>query len=124
MKTPLILLTLLTVFSMHTFAQDFPHTVVLEKYKVSSFINSMSFSPDGQMLAASWSGAGGIYLWDTETGQLNKIFTESISSIVFSPDGQTLASVGRNGIYLWDTKIGQLNKILTELSPFTREQSL
>ena len=64
MKIILTLLILITVFSLNTFAQDFPYTS-LEGH--TSRITKIVFSPDGAMLA-SVSEDRTIRLWDIATG--------------------------------------------------------
>ncbi|MDE0637377.1 MAG: dockerin type I domain-containing protein, partial [Candidatus Poribacteria bacterium] len=87
----------------------------------TDYVQSVAFSPDGQMLA---SGSGGkwqgddntIRLWNVETGtELRKItrHTGSVYSVVFSPDGQMLTSGSSDDtIRLWDVETGaELRKI-------------
>ena len=72
-------------------------------------VSSVSFSPDGQILAS-----GGYYapirLWDVATGDTIRTLSGhpgSVSSVSFSPDGQILASGGGyNTIRLWDVATG------------------
>ena len=119
MRMTLILFMLLTVFSGHTFAQDFPH-IVLEGHFLK--VNGVAFSPDGTMLA-SGNNEDAILLWDVNTGELLETFeghTDGVDSVAFSPDGSTLASVGggasgREGgtIHLWDIATGRLKDTRT-----------
>jgi len=71
----------------------------------SSWVNSVTFSPDGQLLA-SGSGNSTIKLWDMETMKELRILkghSADIRSVAFSPDGQILASGSNdNTIKLWD----------------------
>jgi WD40 repeat protein len=71
----------------------------------SSWVNSVTFSPDGQLLA-SGSGNSTIKLWDMETMKELRILkghSADIRSVAFSPDGQILASGSDdNTIKLWD----------------------
>ena len=75
-------------------------------------IGSITFSPDGEMLA-SVSGKT-IRLWNFVTGEYKQTLTGNrwgIRSIAFSPDGRTLASGGgdrfRDEIHLWDVVTGE-----------------
>lgn len=78
-------------------------------------IRSVSFSPDGQTLAATknWNT---IYFWDVDTGKVKNTITGDLGSpfsVAFSPDGRTLASGGwDNTIRLWDVKTGTLKHTL------------
>ena len=55
--------------------------------------NSVSFSPDGRILAG---GTFDLHLWHARTGEhLRTLDAEIIQSLSFSPDGQTLASAER-----------------------------
>ena len=69
-----------------------------------SSVLSISFSPDGKILA---SAGGGLRLWDIDTGKEKAILTELFTQAVsFSPDGKTLASGGK-GLCLWDVATGK-----------------
>ena len=112
MRTTLILFILLTVFSVHTFAQGFPH-IVLEGHVLK--VNSVAFSPDGTMLA-SGNDEDAVLLWDVTTGELLKAFEgnpQGVDSVAFSPDGSTLASAGEDTVRLWDIATGRLKDTLT-----------
>ena len=65
---------------------------------------SVSFSPDGQILASA-SGDNTVRLWNPNTGQLlNTLIghTDWVYSVSFSPDGKTLASGGADyTVRLW-----------------------
>jgi WD40 repeat protein len=75
----------------------------------SGMINSVTFSSDGRLLAAS-SIASTIQLWDTATGVLRQTFeghSEMINSVTLSSDGRLLAAGSIAGtIQLWDTETG------------------
>jgi WD40 repeat protein len=79
-------------------------------------INSVAFSPDGQLLAT-----GGlepmVRLWDPATGQQLRALpghTDRIMSVAFSPDGQLLASASWDPmVRLWDPATGQQRRVLT-----------
>ena len=107
MKTILTLLVLLTVFSLNTFAQDFPYTS-LEGH--TSSVTKIVFSPDGAMLAST-SEDRTIRLWDVATGTHRHTLTghnSYIYSVAFSSDGLTLASGSENGrIRFWNVTTGQ-----------------
>ena len=78
-------------------------------------VNSVAFSPDGQILA-SGSDDDTIRLWDVNTDELIETFeghTSSVTSVTFSPDGQTLASGSRDETTrLWNVDTGELLKTL------------
>lgn len=101
MKTTLTLLILLTLFSLNTFAQDFPPHTVLEQN-----IEGFQFSFDDQTLIG-WRGHE-IHLWDIATGTRKTILKADgeVRSVSFSFDGKTLASVSGKAIQLWDIATG------------------
>ncbi|MCP4108898.1 MAG: AAA family ATPase, partial [Desulfobacteraceae bacterium] len=79
------------------------------------FVNSVSFSPDGKLLAA---GAGSIFkgdstvrLWDVETGKTVTEFrghSGSVRSISVRPDGRLLASGSYDTtVRQWDVENGK-----------------
>ncbi|KAE8371623.1 ankyrin repeat-containing domain protein [Aspergillus bertholletiae] len=81
----------------------------------SYWVQSVTFSPDGQILA-SGSDDYTIRLWDVKSGHhLHTLEGHSywVQSVTFSPDGQILASGSFNHtIQLWNAKTGALQKIL------------
>jgi WD40 repeat protein len=72
--------------------------------------NTISFSPDGQLVATA--GTAGLLLWDTASGRLARgplmVSTESAaspSSVAFDPRGGLLVSV-TSTVQLWDSATG------------------
>jgi WD40 repeat protein/energy-coupling factor transporter ATP-binding protein EcfA2 len=76
---------------------------------------SVSFSPDGRMLATG-SADKTIRLWDVPTGKEKAVLAGHsfiVSSVSFSPDGQTLASGSWDEtVRLWDVAKGQQKAML------------
>ena len=73
-------------------------------------VNSVAFSPDGEMLA-SGSRDKTIEIWDMKKGKRWFTLTghgDSVNSVAFSPDGEMLASGSRDKtIEIWDMKKGK-----------------
>jgi WD40 repeat protein len=87
-------------------------------------VSSVTFSPDGNLLASSSWLDHAIRLWDTSDlnnpkpiGQPLHGHTGFVTSVAFSPDGKTLASVGDKTVRLWDlttpTDVKELTAPLT-----------
>ena len=78
----------------------------------SNYVLSVSFSPDGSVLAAAGSGdaGGAVYLWDVATWEEIAVIRRDSSNAMmsFSPDSNTLAYfIGEsNTVHLWDIASG------------------
>ena len=85
-------------------------------------INSITFSPDGQMIAGGIKASEVICLWDAATGENLRFMRENapnglhwVNTVAFSPDSKILASGSEDGnLYLWDVETGRKLKTLTE----------
>ena len=79
-------------------------------------VNSVAFSPDGQLLA-SGSSDKRVRLWDPATGEHLRTLTGHTSyvrAVAFSPDGQLLASGSSDKrVRLWDPATGEHRRTLT-----------
>ena len=92
-----------------------------------SFINSMSFSPDGHLLVTA-SSEGKTKLWTVATAKLNATLPNGgiVFKAIFSPDGAMLATLDNSGsdgehtIKLWTVATGKLRAAMT-VKGFTRE---
>lgn len=72
----------------------------------SASVYSISFSPDGRLLA-SGSVDKTIRLWNVETKKVLYIisnYSKSVYSVSFSPDGRLLASSNGNNTIIWDVE--------------------
>ena len=80
-----------------------------------SFVRSVVFSPDGEMLASA-TDKGIVRLWHVSTGTLQKTLTghrQSVYTMAFSPDGSFLTSGSADGtVRLWDTRSGKAKHVL------------
>ncbi len=70
-------------------------------------VQGVAFSPDGHQVLAACAGVPGpkrIGLWDTETGQLVRYFSErvGVTSVAFSPDGRRVISGNSGFVYKYD----------------------
>ena len=66
-----------------------------------STVYSVSFSPDGKILAAGCADAT-VQLWDVGTGRLVRTLTghpKSVTSVEFSPDGRLIASSSNERVW-------------------------
>ena len=90
-------------------------------------VGSLSFSPDGAVLASGGEELG-VRFWDTETGELLATLRRlqdlrPAGALAFSPDGKTLAVGGgpllglvtdnlRSSVVLWDVESKKARKVL------------
>lgn len=66
-------------------------------------VTALAWSPDGQTLVTGTDpdGGHGIYVWDTETGDLLAMFGASAPSLAYSPNGDFIAG-GGSRVTIWD----------------------
>jgi WD40 repeat protein len=87
----------------------------------SSWVNTVIFSPDGQLLASA-SGNSTVRLWDSRTGASRntlKGHSDSVNTVVFSLEGQLLASASDDStVRLWDVQTDEAIQI------FSTEESI
>ncbi len=77
----------------------------------------MRFSPDGKILAASYSG-GPVRLWDVNAGAVvGALFDHrrDVRSLALSPNGSMLATSTRREAQLWNAETGELLHTLTKV---------
>ncbi|HWC89724.1 MAG TPA: WD40 repeat domain-containing protein, partial [Pirellulales bacterium] len=72
-------------------------------------VNSLSWSPDGKVLASSGSFDKTVRLWNVETGLLLRTFPDFkdyVETVRWSADGRRLAAAGgfSGWIWIWDTQ--------------------
>lgn len=111
-----------------TFKRDFPNWMyhfpkVNEKWSAelqaleghSGWVESVAFSPDGQLLA-SGSYDQTVCLWNMATGGLQTILeghAHPVRSVAFSPNGRLLVSASEDQLVcLWNTATGTLQQII------------
>ena len=80
-------------------------------------ITSVRSSPDGKILAASYSG-GPVRLWDVNAGAVvGALFDHrrDVRSLALSPNGRMLATSTRREAQLWNAETGELLHTLTKV---------
>jgi serine/threonine protein kinase/sugar lactone lactonase YvrE len=91
------------------------------------FTFSLSFRPDGSLLASTRGTSGVVVLWDPSTGKPRSMLTghsSKINSLAFSPDGKTLASCSTDGtIRLWDPDKAREKRLIVVKHVETRSET-
>ena len=74
-------------------------------------IDSVSFSPDGELLAATTLQSNETHLWELRSGRRRHVLKGHIHGVkasAFSPDNRTLATAsGDRKVKLWNVATGQ-----------------
>lgn len=87
------------------------YSIVRGIHRGGDVIRSITFSPDGSRLAASFAHNSTICVRDSQTGNTVKEFDSGLwsSRIRYSPDGTRIITVSgiRGDIALWDTTSGE-----------------
>ena len=120
-----IVLILLSLFSLNTFAQDYTQWGLPEGAKMrlgkGRLSGSIAYSPDGTRLAVA--SDIGIWLYDTTTHQEVALLTghtDRLPSVAFSPDGLIIASASWDGtVRLWDARTGEHRQTLDHRNRLT-----
>lgn len=95
----------LTLLLSQTPAQTKQNVELVIQTSHSSAGFSVSFSPDGRILASD--GGGSIILWDVKSGRQIRTF-DGDSPVAFAPDGRTFAATSdKKNIKLWDIMNGK-----------------
>ncbi len=91
--------------------QSDTESLAYEVKKHTDWITAVAFSPDGVLLASA-DRAGGLHLWEAETG--NEYLTlgghggQSINGLSWRSDSNVLASAGNDGaVRLWEVENGR-----------------
>jgi WD40 repeat protein len=99
-------------------------------------VNSVAFSPDGELVAVGGGGVGGsgvLEIWSATTGKLCETLdpaSNEVNGVAFSPDGRSLAVGGINAdlvggfLELWNASTGRLVRSFSEQFFFPRITSL
>ena len=88
-------------------------TEAFQTFKHAEAIDSLQFSPDGELLAAGDSG-GKVKIWSLKNGAAIKELPEahkgSVSCVTFSLDGKLVASAcDDDGVKVWDLESGAVS---------------
>ena len=84
-------------------------------YGFNFYFQSISFSPDGRMLALG-NADGRVFLYDVRSGRIRHTLeehTDSVLSVAFNPSGLIVASAGLDQtVRLWDVATGEIRHTL------------
>ena len=84
-------------------------------YAVRAALDDVAFSPDGTLVAAADTTAGGFRLWDVPSGTCLRGLhaPHLVHYLRFSPDGRSIACLTAEAytdlpVTIWDVRTGQL----------------
>ncbi|MBI1256995.1 MAG: XRE family transcriptional regulator [Chloroflexi bacterium] len=102
---------------IRVWAMNLPEPTVITRmeHAPKGYVDGLSLSPDGQILAsASWDAT--VRLWEMPEGRLLHTLTghpDRVGRVVWSPDGRTIATSGYGEIILlWDVEQAQYRATL------------
>lgn len=77
-------------------------------------VDSMSFSPNGRLIAAASASNPIVKVWDVTTGETRQSLhhSASVSSIDFSPSGMTIATFQSDSVLLWSVDDWEVERAL------------
>jgi WD40 repeat protein len=87
---------------------------VLRRHLGPNQVYSVSYSPNGQWVAAGCPREA--IVWNARTGEALHEFSHpapAVSAVAFTPDNQTLATAGGLTVRLWDVASGRQKQVLT-----------
>jgi WD40 repeat protein len=87
-----------------------PDARPLDGLSAGDWVESMAFSPDGRVLAASFGNNRNVRLWDTVTGHVAVTLASPLPSnyrLTFSADGRFLLAASAGSVVRWDIASGR-----------------
>ena len=90
---------------------DLPHGDLRLTLQLSGSVNSISFSPDGALVAGASDSIPTVYIWNVTSGEIHESLTHSdiVTSLDFSHNGKFLATFeGGSVVNIWHVASSRL----------------